>query len=228
MKYRIEQPVAAAPPTRHLISLLLLLLLLMLPSTAGAMTLPSPSAAHYVTDISTGYDSCQRAIATYGHRGLVHGPGSVLNRAMAVRTCELAVEVAYKEGLRGDVVRYITPAWGIQESNWAAAAVGDNTELGPLQIKANTCRAVQADACVAKDGVVIHLRASLRYLDQMRGYGNGSWTEALSAYRVGPGGWRGVTDCMRGNKVCEPIDEIRRVQGQEYASAIQNRADFLD
>ena len=115
---------------------------------------------------------------------------------MALRTCEVAVEVAHKIGLRGEVVQRVVPAWGIQESNWSAAAYGDAGEFGPLQIKYDSCLDVQADVCVAKDGLIAHLQASVLYLEYARGFGNGSWNDALSAYRVGPSGWSDSVRCF--------------------------------
>jgi hypothetical protein len=199
------------------------LALALLTVPAYSSPLPSQTSAHYDADVSTGYLSCEAVINRYGHRSLIHGVGSMLDRPMAIRTCRVAVEAAHKIGLRGEVVRYTIPAWGIQESNWAAAAQGGNTELGPLQIKRQTCVAVIGRPCRAKDGLVIHTIASLRYLDYMRDFGNGSWQEALSAYRVGPGGWRRASRCIRDGG-CTEIDTARRITGLSYSGQVQGRA----
>lgn len=200
----------------------LTLLLLLCSSPAAALTLPSATEAHYSEDVAAGYAACARVIDIYGHRSLTHGTGSMLDRLWAERSCEVAVEVAHKVGLRGEVVRYYVAAWGVQESNWSAAASGDNTELGPLQIKANTCRDAIGRRCRAKDGLVVHVAASLKYLDFVRQFGNGSWYDALAAYRAGPGAW----SCVRRNS-CTESNWAGRRAGIRYSSQVLARVAIL-
>ncbi len=197
---------------------------------AEAILISPPSPVGAYEHISRGFDSCERIIAAHGYRTLTHGrtAGSIISRAFALQTCKIAVTVAYDVGLPGDVVAYTVPAWGVQESSWASAALGDAGELGPLQIKSTTCASdhVLGRLCAPGDGVVVHVRASLLYLKYMRRFGNGSWAEALSAYRVGPGAWRNANACIIAGG-CTADDWIARQEGQRYASAILTRQDSL-
>jgi len=151
-----------------------------------------------------------------------------VDRHLAVGTCQLAVEVAHKLGFSHDVVAFGVPAWGIQESHWAAVAFGDNTELAPLQIKRGTCgsRYSIGRDCTYDDDLVTVLRASLLYIDAMHIYGV-TWSGALSAYRVGPGGWAGALRCTARPKTCTPEDRSRRVSGRLYADSVNTRMVWL-
>ena len=194
--------------------------------TLGVVSYPAASAAHYAPPLVEGWYSCLLAVDRYGHRSPTHRRGSFVDRHIAVRTCRVAVEVAHKLGLPHDAVAYGVAAWGIQESNWAVAAFGSNSEVGPLQIKRRTCRDVLSRDCTYKDDLVTVLRASLLYIDYMHQFGI-TWMGALSAYRVGPGGWMGVRRCVEDPSTCTPIDRSRSVSGRMYADSINTRMVWL-